>query len=103
MAKFIIAPGYGAVWQGTFEQRFDPELVRIVEDIRSLAVNRRGTYADRLEVIDRLKARFNELDMVWDPVDLSIVELPAGKRFKITSYDGAEYVITEDELTHTAP
>ena len=45
----------------------------------------------------------NLLQIDCDPADLVLVEIASGKRFKIEEYDGAEYIITEDDLDMVAP
>jgi hypothetical protein len=50
-----------------------------------------------------LQLRLQELKINIEPSELVIHQLASGKRFKIEEYDGAEYIITEDDLDMVAP
>ena len=103
MAKFIISPGFGAPFYGTFKHRFDEQLVALLEERGALVSGAKGNLAKRKDIDARLKARLDQLNISNQPVDLVIVELASGTRFRIEEYDGGEYVITEKELCHVAP
>jgi len=103
MAKFILSPGFGCEWRGTFENRFDPELIRIMEEERSLISGTRGNPEKRKALHTQLKDRLLQLNIACEPADLAFIQLPSGTRFKIEEYDGAEYVITEHDLDCIVP
>lgn len=103
MAKFIISPGFGSPFYGTFKQRFDKELIALLEERRSLVSGEKGNPTKRKDIDARLKARLDQLIISNQPSDLAIVELASGTRFMIDEYDGAEYMITEKELCHVVP
>jgi hypothetical protein len=103
MTKFIISAGFGGEWQGTFENRFDPELIRIMEEERNLISGARGNPEKRKALHTQLKDRLLQLNITCDASDLAVIQLPSGTRFKIEEYDGAEYVITEHDLDCIVP
>jgi hypothetical protein len=103
MAKVIISPGFGGRFWGADKHRFDAELIRIMEEKDNLVPGARGNPQKRKALDAQLKERLQELKIDCDPADLVIHELASGKRFKIEDYDGAEYIITEDDLDMVAP
>jgi hypothetical protein len=103
MAKVIISPGYGGGFYGIQKHRFDPELIRIIEEKENLVPGERGNPEKRKALDAQLKLRLHVLDILCNPSQLSIIELASGKRFKIEEYDGSEYIITEDDLNMVAP
>jgi hypothetical protein len=103
MAKFIISPGFGAPFYGRFKQRFDKELIALLEERGALVSGAKGNPQKRKDIDARLTARLAKLNISNQPSDLAIVELASGTRFMINEYDGAEYVITQKELCHVAP
>lgn len=103
MAKFIISPGFGSPFYGTFKQRFDKELIALLEERDNLVSGEKGNPTKRKDIDARLKARLDQLIISNQPSDLAIVELASGTRFMIDEYDGAEYMITEKELCHVVP
>lgn len=103
MAKLILSPGFGAPFNGTFKQRFDQELIALLEERRNLVPGEKGNPAKRKDIDARLKARMVKMKINNDPNDLSIVELASGTRFRIEEYDGGEYVITEKDLVLVVP
>jgi len=94
----LISTGYGAGWStwhwGDNKEIliFHPKLVELVEsgqhnaDTVSVVLN---------ELLDKEEAEGIYLGGVEN---LKIGWLPEGTRFKIEEYDGAEYVITENDL-----
>ena len=103
MAKVIISPGFGSPFYGTVKDRFDGELIRIMEEKNNLPLGQRGNPAKRKAFNEQLKERMDLLKINNDPADLVLVEIASGKRFKIEEYDGSEYIITEDDLDMVAP
>ena len=103
MAKFIISPGFGAPFYGTFKQRFDEQLVALLEERGALVPGEKGNPAKRKDIDARLKIRMDNLQIHNEPSKFALVELASGTRFRIEEYDGGEYVITEKELCHVAP
>ena len=103
MAKVIISPGFGAGFGGKDKHRFDGELIRIIEEKNNLPSGQRGNPEKRKALNDLLKERMNLLNIRSDPADLVLVEIASGKRFKIEEYDGAEYIVSEDDLDMVAP
>ena len=103
MAKVIISPGFGSPFHGAVKDRFDPELIRIMEERDNLPLGQRGNPAKRNAFNCSLKERLQALNIDCDPSDLVLAEVDSGKRFKIEEYDGAEYIITEDDLDMVAP
>lgn len=103
MAKFILSPGFGSPFYGTFKERFDGELIVLLEERGALVSGAKGNPAKRKDIDVRLKARLAKLNIYNDPNDLQIVELASGTRFRIEEYDGGEYVITEKDLIHVVP
>lgn len=103
MAKFIISPGFGAPFYGTFKQRFDKDLIALLDERRNLVPGEKGNPAKRKDIDARLKARLVKLNIHNDPSDLSLAELASGTRFRIEEYDGGEYVITEKDLDLVVP
>lgn len=98
MAKFIISTGHGLEWQGSFEDRFDIVLIHTLEQIKALVPGIRGNPARRAELECQLKDRMEQLEFHCDICDMTLFDIQKGKRFMITDYHGAEYVITEDQL-----
>lgn len=103
MAKLILSPGFGAPFYGTFKERFDKELIVLLEERLNLVPGEKGNPAKRKDIDVRLKARMVKLNIHNDPQDLQIVELASGTRFRIEEYDGGEYVITEKDLDLIVP
>ena len=103
MAKVIISPGFGSPFYGTVKDRFDGELIRIMEEKNNLPLGQRGNPAKRKALNELMKERLQALNIDCDPADLVLVEIASGKRFKIEEYDGSEYIITEDDLDMVAP
>lgn len=105
MSKIIISPGFGCGFPGEFEHRIDPVLIECVEKLNNLNQSKMNRTA-RNEIINLMIARFYQLDITVSAEDCQeyrIVNIPSGKRFMIEEYDGAEYIILEDDLIHTAP
>jgi hypothetical protein len=102
MTKFIISAGFGREWQGTFENRFDTVLIDTLEKLRGLPYGERGNPQRRRDLEAIICARMEELEFHCDIAQMCLYEVPLGKRFMIDNYDGAEYVITEDQLIHVA-
>lgn len=88
----VISAGFGAGWftwsGGDEELLFHPNIVKMVED-----------------------GKAEEIDEAWIENNLGIKEMYCGgtdgltiqwveknKKFRVEEYDGAEYIITEDEL-----
>ena len=103
MSKFIISTGFGADWQGTFEDRFDSELISTLEKLRDIVPGCIGNPQKRAALEIQLKDRMTALGFECDICDMHITKLKKGTRFMIEAYDGAEYIITEEELIHIAP
>lgn len=103
MAKFILSPGFGAPFYGTFKERFDKELIALLEQRKNLVPGEKGNPAKRKDIDAQLKARLNLLNIHNQPSDLAIAELASGTRFRIEEYDGGEYVITEKDLDLVVP
>jgi hypothetical protein len=103
MAKVIICPFYGAGFSNIKAHRFDAELIRIIEEKEKLIPGARGNPAKRKDLDAQLQLRLQELKINIEPSELVIHQLASGKRFKIEEYDGAEYIITEDDLDMVAP
>ncbi len=103
MAKFIISPGFGSPFYGTFKERFDGELVALLEERGALVSGAKGNPAKRKDINARLKDRLAKLNIFNGPEDLSLAELASGTRFRIEEYDGGEYVITEKDLDLFVP
>lgn len=103
MAKFIVSPGFGAPFYGTFKERFDGELIALLDERGALVSGEKGNPQKRKDIDARLKARLAKLNINNEPSDLSIVELASGTRFRIEEYDGGEYVITEKDLNLVVP
>lgn len=103
MAKFILSPGFGAPFYGTFKDRFDQELIALLDERLNLVPGEKGNPEKRKDIDARLKARMVKMKINNDPNDLSIVELASGTRFRIEEYDGGEYVITEKDLVLIVP
>jgi hypothetical protein len=103
MGKVIISPGFGGGFYGKQKHRFDPELIRILEEKANLVPGARGNTQRRKDLDAQLVDRLSILNVRVEPAQLAIVELASGKRFKIEEYDGAEYIITEDDLDMVAP
>ena len=98
MAKFIISTGFGREWQGSYEDRFDIVLIHTIEQMKALVPGIRGNPARRAELECQLKDRMEQLGFHCDICAMTLFEIQKGKRFMIDDYDGAEYVITEDQL-----
>ena len=103
MSKVIISPGFGSPFRGMVKDRFDSELLCIIEERDNLPAFQRGNPAKRKQLNDMLETRLRELHVIADPSSLQAVEIASGKRFKIEEYDGSEYIITEDDLDIVAP
>ncbi len=103
MAKFILSPGFGAPFYGTFKERFDKELIALLDERRNLVPGAKGNPQKRKDINERLKARLAALNIFNGPEDLSLAELASGTRFRIEEYDGGEYVITEKDLDLVVP
>jgi hypothetical protein len=103
MAKIILSPGFGSPFYGTFKQRFDGELIALLEERGALVSGEKGNPAKRKDIDARLKIRLDKLKIHNEPSNLAIVELASGTRFRIEEYDGGEYVITEKDLIHVVP
>lgn len=110
MAKFVISPGYGSGFTGTFEQRFDPVLVDALEKIRAIddgyARSRSTGSVLREELYDLVLARLVQLDIEMSREQVKTLvlrDVASGVRFLIEEYDGSEYVITENDLLFVAP
>lgn len=102
MTKFIISAGFGREWQGTFENRFDTVLIDAIEEWRNMPYGVRGNPQRRRDLEVIICDRMEELGFHCDIPQMCLYEVPLGKRFMIDNHDGAEYVITEDQLIHVA-
>lgn len=105
MTKMIFSPGFGSGFIGEFEHRFDPVLVECLEKLESTPSD--AKHKDKREELQNLiVARFYQFDINVGKGyanEIRLVDIPSGMRFCIEEYDGAEYVITEDDLEHIAP
>ena len=98
MAKCIISTGWGFEWQGSYEDRFDIVLIHTLEQLKAMVPGIRGNPARRSELECQLKDRMEQLGFHCDICDMRIFEIQKGKRFMIVNDEGAEYVVTEDQL-----
>ena len=103
MSKFIISTGYGADWRGTFQDRFDSELIKTLEKLNRISPERIGNTEKRSTLEKQLYDRMTTLGFECAIDDMHIAKIKKGTRFKICEYDGAEYIITEEQLIHVAP
>ena len=89
----LVSHGFGAgwySWHGKEELLYNPEIVKLVEEDK------------REEITEELcKKLLNTDDYICDlgAEGLSIHWLPQGTNFIIDEYDGAESLITVDDLT----
>lgn len=109
MTKFVISPGYGSGFTGTFEQRFDPVLVETLEKIQTIQYNVKAgleKHKHLCDLHDLVVARLVQLDIEMSREQartLALTDVASGVRFLIEEYDGSEYVITENDLLFVAP
>jgi hypothetical protein len=83
--NIVVAPGFGSPWEGTFEQRFDGPLIAALIARDEVAAGKR---LKKLWIIDTF------------PSELAVVRVKRGVRFMIREYDGAESILTEEDLPH---
>ena len=103
MSKFIISTGYGSEWPGTFEDRFDSELISTLEKLRDIVPGCIGNPQKRAALEMQLKDRMITLGFECEISDMHVTKLKKGTRFMIAQYDGAEYIISIEKLIHIAP
>lgn len=92
----VIAPSYGAGWSSWNSKIgetlvFHPAIVQMVLDGRREEITREW-------LIDHFGEEFRD-GFYEGNDDLTVVWLPVGTKFLITEYDGAESIMTIDDLT----
>jgi hypothetical protein len=97
MVAVLISPGYGAGWStwNRGDGLFEPLIVEWIEN---------GCPYSEEELEYRLKEKLGvDYFYTWErAADLVIKWLPVGTKFLVQEYDGSEYIITEEDLIHTA-
>jgi hypothetical protein len=81
----LVSPGYGAgwyTWHGNEELLYDPSIVEWIEQDDLDKIN---TYLE-LKYPNDTSLGLSELEVNW---------VPAGARFRIDEYDGAESLVLE--------
>ena len=97
MVAVLISPGFGAGWS-TWNSGlglYEPLVVEWVEDGCPYSV-------DELEqrLMKKLDVEYFYTGGAKD--GLLIKWLPVGTKFLVQEYDGSEYIMTEEDLIHTA-
>ena len=102
MVAVVISRGYGAGWSTWVSESnrelvlFHPKLVELVASQGHHAMDCdsfEAWMATELGVTDEYLGGWDGLEILW---------IPQGTKFKVDEYDGAEYIITENHLNHTA-
>ncbi len=96
MVAVLISPGFGAGWS-TWNHGaglFEPMVVEWLENGCPYSVE---------ELEQRLKEKLG-IDYFYTGGEdgLLIKWLPVGTKFLVQEYDGSEYIVTEEDLIHTA-
>ena len=105
MVAVLISRSYGAGWSTWVKESnrelvlFHPKLVELVESKRHHEMDC-DSFAKWMETELGFVDNFDDYLGGWD--GLEILWIPQGTKFKVEEYDGAEYVITENHLNHTA-
>lgn len=93
----LYSPGYGAGWytfHDCLELVFHPRLVELVENDQGDLIT-----PELVRELLEISPDSDYLPYLEAAKDLAIKWLPEGTEFRIEEYDGAETVLTPDQLT----